>query len=114
MKFNSDPESNWIRMTFDEKVLEGLSNRRRSEIETDRDLIKPIQQLVCDVHEETHDANRTEIQNVAGAQKRMVSLMARIAISNDRLSKKIYWLTLVMTIMTLAICIMTYILLRKG
>lgn len=113
MKFNSDPKSSWTRMIFDEKVLEGRSNRERAEIETDRDLIKPIQQLVCDVHEETHDPNKTEMQNIACANKRMVSLMARIAMSNDRLSNKIYWLTFFMTIMTLAICIMTYVLLRK-
>ncbi|MEP6950204.1 MAG: hypothetical protein ABI863_13045 [Ginsengibacter sp.] len=113
MKFHSDPKSNWTRKIFDEKILDGLSNRQRAEIETDRDLIKPIQQLLCDVQEETHNPNRTEIQNVASAQKRMVSLMARVAMTNDRLSKKIYWLTFLMTIMTLAICIMTYILVRK-
>ncbi len=114
MKFHPDPKPNWKRLTFDESILNNLSDdRRRAEIETDRDLIKPIQQLVCDVHEETHNPNRTEAQNIASANKRIVSLMARVALSNDRLNKKIYSLTLAMTIMTFAICAMTYILLRK-
>lgn len=79
MKFHSDPKSNWTRMVFDEKTLEGVKVRERSKIETDRDLIKPIRQLVCNAHEETHNINRTELQNIASAHKRMVSLMARVA-----------------------------------
>ena len=110
MKFYSDPKSNWKRMIFYEKVLDGLTNRQRAEIETDRDLIKPVQQLVCDVHEEIHDPKKeNEWQAIAAAQKRTASLMARIAISNDRLSRKIFWLTVMMTILTFAIGIMTYI-----
>ena len=111
--YSTEPKSNWSRVTFDENFLSGLQPRQQAEMETNRDLIKPIQQLVCDVHEETHNPDRTELQNIASAQKRMVSLMARLAMTNDKLSKKIYILTALMTIMTLAIGIMTYLMLVK-
>ena len=110
MQFQPDPKPNWTRLNFDESKLEGLTNRQRSEIETNRDLIKPVEQLVCDVHEETHDPNRTELQNIASAQKRMVSMMARLAKSNDRMTKQIVCLTWAIAIMTLVIVVFTILL----
>lgn len=94
-------------MTFDEKILEGLTNRQRAEIETNRDLIKPIEQLVCDVHEETHNPDGTGLRNMASAQKRMVSMMARLAKSNDQMTKQIICLTWAIAIMTLVIVVFT-------
>lgn len=114
MIFDKDPNRKWKRMTFDENKLNGLSIRERSEIETDRDLIKPIEQLLCDVHEETHNQNRTELQNIAAAQKRMVSMMAHIAKSNERMTRQMLILTWVIAILTLTIGVLTYFMLGKN
>lgn len=114
MKFSSEPKQKWKRKEFDEQVLQSLSNRQRSEIETNRDLIKPLEQLLCDVHEETHDEKRADLENIAGAQKRMVSLMARVAISNEKIDKQMSFLTWAICIMTLMLVILTLILLLQG
>jgi hypothetical protein len=113
MAFQKDPKQKWTRAIFDESKLEGLSNRQRSEIETNRDLAKPIEQLVCDVHEETHNSERTELQNIASAQKRMVSMMARVAKSNDRLTFQMIVLTWVIAAMTLVILVFTILMWRS-
>jgi hypothetical protein len=109
---NSTPEQKrkWKRLSFDESILTDLSDRERAEIETDRDLVKPVEQLLCDVHEETHNPNRSAQENIASAQKRMVSLMARVAISNDRSTKVMTYLTWAISIMTLAIVVLTIVL----
>jgi hypothetical protein len=114
MKFKSDPKVDWIRMTFDENILKGLTNRQRAELETNRDLIKPIEQLVCDVHEETHNSGRTELQNIASAQKRMVSMMARLAKSNDSMTKQMICLTWAIALMTLAIVVFTILMWKNS
>ncbi len=92
MEYTPDPNQKWNRMNFDEKKLADLKKEKKfreiAEIETNRDLAKQIEQLLCDVHEEIHNPDRTPLENIASAQKRMVSLMARVAISNDKLSKK--------------------------
>lgn len=100
MNYAPDPERKWKRNEYDRSTLDGKSNRERAEIETDRDLDKCIEQLVCDVHEETHNSGRSDLGNIASAQKRMVSLMARVALSNDKMSNRILWLTVAITIMT--------------
>src|SRR6266852_7920587 len=107
MEYTPDPKQDWNRMNFDESISEQLRRDKKfreiAELETNRDLKKYVQQLVCDVHEEIHDPNRTELQNLASAQKRMVSLMARVALSNDRVAKRMEILTWAITVMTLAI-----------
>ena len=107
MNYDPDPPRRWKRKNYDESFLPQLTVRKRSEIETDRDLAKPPEQLVCDVHEETHGAGNV-MENLAGAQKRMVSLMARVAKSNDRASFWMIVLTLVIAIMTLVLLLFTY------
>lgn len=114
MKYTPDPKQKWERKIFDEDILKNLSNRERAEIETNRDLDKPIEQLLCDVHEETHNPGGTELANIACAQKRMVSLMARVAISNDKVACQMKWLTAVIALLTLGIFILTFLLLPKG
>ena len=112
MSYDADPPRKWKRKNFDESILNGLSPRERSEIETDRDLGKPPEQLVCDVHEETHGAG-SAIENLAGAQKRMVSLLARIAKSNDRAANQMLFLTWAIAVMTLVILWATIKMLQK-
>lgn len=113
-KFDPDPPHKWRRKLYDEAPLRKLDykkdedRRKGSEIETNRDLEKPMEQLVCDVHEETHDPNRTELANLAGAQKRMVSMMARVAKSSDRASFWMIILTVAITGMTAALLLFTY------
>lgn len=100
-KYSPDPKRKWKRKDYDESKLKNLSPRESCELETDRDLDKPIEQLVCDVHEETNKQPRQLPENIAHAQKRMVSMMARIAKSNEKLTKGIFWLTGAIVIMTL-------------
>jgi hypothetical protein len=57
-QLNKDPVQKWNRMNFNEEILKDLDPGKRSEIETNRDLIKPIEQLLCDVHEKTHNEKR--------------------------------------------------------
>jgi hypothetical protein len=107
-----DPQRKWARRNYEESRLDGLALRERCELETDRDLDKPVEQLVCDVHEETH-SNRHPVFNLICAQKRMVSMMARIAKSNDRVAQKMTYLTWAITVMTAALLVFT-VLMWKG
>jgi hypothetical protein len=106
----SEPKMNWQRVDFDLKLLEGKNWRERAEIETNRDLQKPIEQLLCDFHDmaELVIANASEQEKATiswymiNAQKRMVGMMAKVALSNDQLSRRVYWLT----ITTVGICVL--------
>jgi hypothetical protein len=90
----------WKRKLYDESKLPGLSRREACALETDRDMAKPVEQLVCDVHEETHDPERQPLENIAGAQKRMTSMLARVALSNDRVADRVLYLTWAIAVMT--------------
>jgi nitrate/nitrite-specific signal transduction histidine kinase len=114
MNFHPDPTRTWQNRNYDESKLNGLTRRDQSALETDRDLDKPVEQLVCDVHEETHDPNRNDIQNVAGAQKRIASLMARVAKSNDKVATQLLWLTIAIAAMTLVILVYTVLMWRQN
>jgi hypothetical protein len=85
---------------YDESKLVGLSRRDVSALETDRDMNKSVEQLVCDVHEETHDPGRTPLENIAGAQKRTTSMLARVALSNEKVADRMLFLTWAIGIMT--------------
>jgi len=91
--FAPDPPHRWVRKDYDASILDNLTPRQRSELETDRDLDKSLEQLVCDVHEETHNQTRPPIENIASAQKRMVSMMARVAMTNENATKWMIRLT---------------------
>ncbi len=95
----------WQRI--DSGPLPSGSRRDIAEEETRRDLQKPIEQLLCDVHEESHDPGRSQDENTGGAVKRMVSLMARVAIENERASRHLLVLTWVLAILTVAILWLT-------
>ncbi len=75
-------------------------------------MAKPIEQLVCDVHEETHSqydwekfSERKWLGNIAAAQKRFASLMARVALSNDKVARQMLWLTWAIAILTAVIVV---------
>src|ERR1035438_4394624 len=97
--FAPEPHKTWQRRDYDLALLSGKQPRERAEIETTRDMSKPIEQLVCDSHDM---AERVIDENSAPAhvnwclmqsQKRMVSLMGRVAIEHERNSKWLVWLT---------------------
>ncbi len=112
MTHDPDPKRKWKAKVYDEAPLGSLSTRDRSALETDRDLDKPIEQLVCDVHEETHSQNDWEawserkwLGNIAAAQKRIASLMARVAISNDRVARQMLYYTWAIAILTVVLVV---------
>jgi len=103
--FDPDPPRNWQRKLYDESKLDGLSRREASALETDRDMAKSVEQLVCDVHEETHDPGRTPLENIAGAQKRTTSMLARVALSSEKVADRMLALTWAIGIMTAIIVV---------
>ncbi len=107
-QYASDPEKRWNRKNYDEGKLRNLELRDLCELETGRDLDKPLEQLVCDVHEETNNPNRKALDNIAHAQKRMVSMMARIAKSNEKLTWWIIGLTGLTFLLTVFSVIIAY------
>ncbi len=83
--------------------------RKQMEKDTNNDLRKPIQQLICDVHEEI-SSPRTIEENLNHAIKRMVSMQGRVALAHERSSNILTWLTIVIVILTLAILWLTVML----
>lgn len=68
---------------------EVLADRRKlADEEARRDLSKPYEQLVADSHEETMDSGRSSSENLAYANRRLVSLYARVAIAAEESAKE--------------------------
>lgn len=96
--------TSWERINLDSPGQTPLTEKQKdirklAEDETNRDLKKPIQQLLCDVHEEVHQTHRTVEENIIHANKRMVSMMARVALSNDRYSGVLLKLTWILVVL---------------
>ena len=115
--YSPEPPKKWTRKDFDLQHLHGKSPRERAEIETARDLAKPIEQLVCDFHDiaeialaktspDDVNANSLLIQ----AEKRMVSLMGRVALAHERSSRLLVWLTVVLVVLTAVLVWLTIVL----
>ena len=87
-----------------------------AEIETDRDLDKPIEQLLCDVQdslqnwlkprEKPEDIERA-ISLILYSLGRTASMNARVAISNSKLANQMRWLTYAIGAMTLFMLILS-------
>jgi hypothetical protein len=90
------------------------THREEAERQTNNDLRKPIQQLICDVHEEAITPNRPVEESLIHAMKRMVSMMGRVALAHERSSKILIWLTGVLTVLTLVIIGLTIVLIVKA
>ena len=78
-----------------DSVLEGFSKdetRKHAEAEACCDLMKPIEQLLSDVHDEALQG-RSPTENIIHVNKRMTSMMTRVAKSNNRLS----WIIIIFT-----------------
>src|ERR1051326_330755 len=87
--------TNWNRLDFSPN--ENPQVRQLAETETLHDLQKPIQQLLCDAHEEAIAGNP------AGVTKRMTALLAVTAYEQRRTN---FWLI----VLTVALLIATAIL----
>ncbi|MGD0915702.1 MAG: hypothetical protein ABSB22_04500 [Thermodesulfobacteriota bacterium] len=125
----------WVRYPGDESHTEDAEHReiretreRSAERETDRDLKKPIPQLVADfntvVEHLMEDRNKEKKEEkkeqqmeekrisqdtiyMLAAQRRLVAMMAEVAISNNRMA----W---VMLCLTVIIAALTAVLVLKG
>ena len=118
-KFTPEPRKKWKRKNYDLEKLHGLSPRERAEMETTRDLSKSTEQLVCDCHDMAEiviaaakplDTNWFLLQ----AQKRMVSLMGRVALEHRRNSIALIILTIVLVILTGVLTVLTIVLVKHG
>jgi hypothetical protein len=95
----------WTRLNLESPGQPSLSDtdparRRQCEEQTNLDLLKPIQQLICDVHEEASDSSRPLELSQLLATRRMVSMLGRVALEHERSSKLLVGLTFVIVIMT--------------
>ena len=72
-----------------------------AEQEAMRDLKKPVEQLLADVHEQ---GLKSEVatKHVLEAVRRMSSMMAKVAMSNEKLSWKLLSFTLALVFLTIA------------
>jgi len=109
--------TNWKRIDLESPGELSLSQtdperRKLAERETNNDLRKPIQQLICDVHEEVSSPRSVE-ENLNHAIKRMVSMMGRVALAHERSSKILIWLTIVLVILAVAVVWLTVVLIRN-
>jgi len=105
---------NWKRRDF--PTIDGNWMKRKvAEEETDRDLQKPVQQLLCDAHEEALDpidpsnlplATAQLMKNLVGVNKRMTSLMVVSAYENTKMTRWVIALTWVIVLQT---CILIYL-----
>lgn len=110
--------TSWERINLDPPrqaplTTEQKNIRELAETETNRDLKKSIQQLLCDVHEEVHQTHRSVEENIIHANKRMVSMMARVALSNERYSGVLLKLTWVLVALTIVLAVMTFFMLKN-
>ena len=88
------PTTEWTRKNFPESVMKpsDVRPREKAELETDRDLAKSIEQLLCDFQEQaikkpkSDDPQASILEITLHAQKRMVSMMAKVALSNERMA----------------------------
>jgi len=98
-------DTDWERKEFP-PIPDNLPIREKARRETNQDLSKPIQQLMCDVHEETMQIREgRQLDNIMHATKRMVSLMGRVALENQRTSAHIKNLTCVLVVLTFILAI---------
>jgi len=116
---NKEDHLNWVRKGFDEKPLNEKKEKFRkiAEKETNQDLQKPIQQLICDVHEEADSGTSEEC--IVHAIKRFASMMGQVSLSQEDSTKKqeeyarcvknlTYCITRMTVIMTISAVVMVF------
>ncbi|MCC7390284.1 MAG: hypothetical protein IT431_16130 [Phycisphaerales bacterium] len=105
MPRKSHDYTKWSRIDFD-GTGEGSPQRQEATKETNRDLQKSIPQLICDVHEEV-SAGRSAETNLAHAIKRMVSMMGRVALEQEKSTRTMIRLTRWLTALTVVLTVLT-------
>jgi hypothetical protein len=106
----------WTRVPFREDM--GSPVRQDAALETDHDLQKEVQNLLCDVHEEAlHPSINWEImtiperqlhlalQKLMGINKRLASLLTVSALETGRVNAMVMWLTVVVMAQTIVVII---------
>lgn len=95
----AEPWFEWERIRFPQ-IPEGWEKEIKAEAETDGDLMKSIPQLVCDFNFEVQKFPPSEELKFFIALKRMMAMMAQMAMKNDKVSgemlhltRRINWLT---------------------
>jgi hypothetical protein len=108
---------NWTRVPFKED--RGSPVRALAALETDHDLQKEVQNLLCDVHEEALDPIITKevweqmegperrlqlaLQKLMGTNKRLASLLTVSALETARSNSLLLWLTVIIILQTFAV-----------
>lgn len=110
----------WGRKDFDPPLsTEKESFRKLAELEADHDLQKPIQQFLCDVHEEAHrpPCEKSNNEHLTYADDRILDAIDKISCQNKRIvalqTKTAYEATKTtnwMILMTIVIAFLTFIL----
>ena len=84
--------TDWTRVDFGDPYG-APAGRANAEKEVHNDVQKPIQQLMCDVHEQaTSDRLSTDAKQM-WITVRMVSMMGRVALEHERVGKELVRLT---------------------
>lgn len=106
----------WKRLNFHPLGQQEIipPNRASCEHETNQDVQKPIQQLICDVHEETTNGDRPPTENLNHALKRFASMTGRVALEHEKTSARLLYLTWAIGILTLALVALTVVIIRMG
>jgi len=109
-----------------DRDVDGPEARLKGEQAAMRDLEKPIEQLLSDIHEQafkrpvTRDGGSADSPQVVvlsrflDAHRRMASMMARVALANQRLNHRLLWLTGVIAVLTGGLVLLTVLLLVRG
>jgi hypothetical protein len=96
----------WRRVNFGDPA--GVPRHRTAaEIETSNDLSKPIQQLICDVREEAWADGPSAPDKLVQMNIRMVAMMGRVALMQERAERRVLQLTWGILLLTLALVALT-------
>lgn len=99
----------WKRKDFGDPFGVPL-NRAKAEEEANQDVQKPIQQLLCDVHEQAGMKGIGQGSQQKYVTVRMASMMARVALEHERNHKALVLLTWVIAALTVVLVVLTLVL----
>lgn len=114
------PRMDWEWMRFPGSSMKSeMTEQERhrefeAEFETDGDLRKSIPQLVCDFNVEVLKLSPRKVPEeriILTAQKRMVAMMAQVAMNNEKVSDRMLGLTRRIEILSWIIAILTFVIL---
>lgn len=77
------------------------------ERETNEDIQKPIQQILCDVREQASMKGLPHGTLQRFMLVRMASMIARVALEHERSSRVVVWLTVAVVVLTVVLVVLT-------